>query len=236
MSLLSQCSAKKKRYSSDSDLSFDFETPSLSGLDDAADGKSLDGPRNAAQKRVCPSASGSNDSFPYNKKLKQSTDTALRESSPDDEEEEEGARRELMDIGVRVLEKREVDAMTGAVCDGLGSGAYGSCCKTVEPHTQQEVVIKIFLNDDIDSLLMEAKNLHQLQMWSVQRLMGVCIDTCYLLIYFAGNTADHYLEKPFSFVEAATIFLQVGRALRIIMQKGFTHNDLKGNNACVSDD
>ena len=54
------------------------------------------------------------------------------------------------------------------------------------------------------------------------------------MTYFAGNTADHYFEKPFSFVEAATIFLQVARALREIIHRGFTHNDLKGNNVCVS--
>ena len=143
-------------------------------------------------------------------------------------------RRELKEIGVRILEKEEVEAMTDSVCQYLGAGSYGSCTKTVDPHTQEEVVVKTF-KSNFDDLLIETKNLHQLQIPGVQRLMGVCVDTCQLLTYFAGDTAIRYFEKDVPFVDAATVFLQIARTLKGITTRGFTHNDLKHDNVCVSD-
>ena len=149
------------------------------------------------------------------------------------EDKKDKIRRELKDIGVRILEKDEIEAMTDSVCQYIGAGAYGSCTKTVDPHTQQELVIKSF-QDNFEDLLIETKNLHKLQIPGVQRLMGVCVDNCQLLSYFAGNIALHYFRKGVSFVDAATVFFQIAQALRNMVRKGFIHNDLKGDNVCVS--
>ena len=143
-------------------------------------------------------------------------------------------RSKLKKIGVRILEK-EVKAMTDCVCQYLGAGAYGSCIRTVDPHTQKQVVVKTF-NDDYHSLFLETKNLHRFQIGGVQRLMGVCIESCQLLTYFAGDTAINYFEKNVPFVDAAIVFLQTARTLKNITTRGFTHNDLKYDNVCVSDE
>ena len=170
--LFSPSSAKKKRYARDDDASLDIESPCLSGEDKGNEGRRLDGQRNQAKKRSCPSLSGSEDSCPCNKKLKQFADTASRTKPFDDEE------RDLKAAGVRIMEKREVDAMTNTGYEVLGEGMFGSCIKAVDPDTQREVVIKTFHDNCIDRFFMEVMNLQYLQIPGVQHLMGVCVDTC----------------------------------------------------------
>ena len=82
-------------------------------------------------------------------------------------------RRELKELGVRILEKEEVEAKTRCECEFLGAGTQGSCTRTVDPRTHQQVLIKN-CKDKFKDLVIEAKNQHQLQMPGVQRLMGVC--------------------------------------------------------------
>ena len=96
--------------------------------------------------------------------------------------------RELKEISVRILEKKEMEIKTDSVCQYPGAGLHSSCTKTVNHHTQQEVVVKT-LKDNFDALLIETKNLRQLQIPGVQCLMGKCVDTCQLLTYFAGDIA-----------------------------------------------
>lgn len=152
------------------------------------------------------------------------------------EEDIEKVRSEFRDMGVRVLEEREVDAMKDELCETLASGAFGQCDKALDPHTRQQVVIKTFVGNVYDNLVTEVKNLHHLQMVGVQRLMEVCVDTCQMLSYFAGTTAEQYFREPVPFGDAVTIFLQLARALQGIIARGFTHNDINGSNICVSDE
>ena len=143
----------------------------------------------------------------------------------------------LKEMGFCVLEKEEVEAMSGSLHQSVIAGSLGNCIKTVDPRTYQQVVIKN-LNGNFNCLFTELRTLHQLQMPGVQRLMGVCSDTCQLLTYYAGHTALHYFMNAVPFVgvfDAANIFLQIARALKAIIDRGFTHNDLKDNNVCVSD-
>ena len=69
----------------------------------------------------------------------------------------------------------------------------------------------------------------------VQRLMGVCVDKCQLLTYYARHSAFWYFMKTVPFVDTVTVFLLIARALQDIIGRSFTHNDLN-NNVCVSKD
>lgn len=62
----------------------------------------------------------------------------------------------------------------------------------------------------------------------------MCVETRQLITRFAGVTADKYIETASSFADAVNISLQVSRTLQRINQRGFTHNDVKENNVCVS--
>ena len=45
-------------------------------------------------------------------------------------------RRELKEIGVRILEKEEVESMTGSVCQYLGSEVYSFCTSRKRDNSQ----------------------------------------------------------------------------------------------------
>lgn len=61
--------------------------------------------------------------------------------------------------------------MTGSECRSLGAGTYGSCCKTRNPRTGEELMIKVFPVAALDDFLIEAENLKALQhLAGVQRL------------------------------------------------------------------
>lgn len=61
--------------------------------------------------------------------------------------------------GIHLLQEAEVVQMTGLVRDDLGAGAFGSCFKTLDPRTQEELVIKTFADNALDTLVDEAINL-----------------------------------------------------------------------------
>ena len=177
LDLFSPCSAKRRRYT-DPPSGIESPCPCLKGEAEGAEGKGPDGPRNPPKAMLRPSPSSTDESCSSNKKPKHSSDTAPRRHLSSEEKKAAMVLRKIEDLGVPILEKGEVEAMTSAVCEPLGSGAYGSCCKTVDPHTQQEVVIKTFLGGDFDNFVTEVMNLQQCQMAGVQRLLGVCVDTC----------------------------------------------------------
>ena len=96
-------------------------------------------------------------------------------------------------------------------------------------------VVKTFFDDRVDDLLHEVVCLQRLQQAGVQRVMGVCIDTQQLLTYYAGKEADHYFEKcGVSYGDKLSVFLQLAHTLQGVVNKGFTQNDLKIDNVCVS--
>ena len=163
--------------------------------------------------------------------LKQTPITSWKENVDD----EMMIVRELKDIGVRVLEKHEVDAMTTAGEEFIGFGGFGDCVMAVDSHTQQQLVFKSFFDNNLDRLLIETKILHQLQMANVQRLVGVCVETCQLISHFAGDTAAEYFVNYVPLTDQVSIFLQVARTAQRIIEAGFTHNDYKRENVCVSD-
>ena len=140
---------------------------------------------------------------------------------------------ELRYLGVRVFEKREVKVMTDALCNVQGRGGFGSCIKTVDPHTHHHLLIKTFFDKSLHCLLEETKKLFQVQMDGVQRLVGVCVDNCQIISHFAAVTVDDYFKNLVPLSDAAAIFLQVTRTCSRIMEKGFTHNDLHMGNVCV---
>ena len=142
-------------------------------------------------------------------------------------------KTELRSMGVRVLEKHEVKAMTDVQHDMLGNGLFGVCVKTVDPLTKQELVIKTFFGENLHSMLNEAKCLFHLQMKGVQRLVGVCVDDVSIISHFAGEAAKWYFFDTVPLADGATIFLQVCQTLRRIVQRGYNHNDLHEGNVCV---
>ena len=212
------------------------QTPSLQEEDSAAHKNKVDGHRNLVKKRSCSSTPDTSESLRKNIKKKQSTITSHEENVQLIKTDKEKIACELRELGVHVLEKREVEAMSVGVCDTLGWGAQGSCIKTVHPHTRQHLVIKTFFHDDVDSLVQETMALQVLQMPGLQRLIGVCVETCQIVTLFAGMTADKYFEKHVSLADAVTVFLQLAKTSKNIVEKGFTHNDMKSNNVCVSDE
>ena len=222
---------KKKMLSDDSNASNDNEMPSLNAADPGTEGKRCDGQRDPAKKRSRSSASDCKEPLRQNKKLKHSTVTSQKEHV----DCKELIVRELRDIGVRVLEKREVDAMTAAGEEFIGFGGFGDCMKAVDPLTQQQLVFKSFHNNDLDKLLIEAKNLQHFQMVNVQRLVGVCVETCQLISHFAGDTVVEYFTNYVPLADQVSIFLQVARAAQRIVETGFTHNGYKRDNVCVCD-
>ncbi|KAK8374087.1 hypothetical protein O3P69_015588 [Scylla paramamosain] len=131
------------------------------------------------------------------------------------------AKRKLQLVGVPLLRRRQ--------------GSYGSCFKTVSPRTQEELVIKTFSRDKLPELVKEATSLSKLQLPGVQRLVGVCVETRQLITPFAGVTLkDYMLNKAPSFADAVSVHLQMCRTLQRMHRQGYTHNDIKADNVCVS--
>ena len=222
---------KKKRLSDDNDASHDSRTLSLceSNSDDE---ERPDGHRNSAKKRSCSLVSDCNESLRQSKKLKQTTVTSHKENKVRKIHRQKIIDG-LKDMGVRIFEQQEVRVMTTALHVVIGSGVYGSCIKTVEPDTQQQLVIKTFFDRDLNDLINETENLVQLQMEGVQRLVGVCVDDCQIISHFAGIVLYKYFNNPVPLPDAATIFLQLARTCRRVLEKGFTHQDLHEGNVCV---
>ena len=146
---------------------------------------------------------------------------------------EERARHYLARLGVRLLKEKTVRKMVSLGDQSLGSGAYGSCCKGVDPHVGKELVIKTFRNNDLRSFVNETRCLHRLQGHGLQRLVGVCMETRQLVSRFAGQTAADYFQSGARFTHALRVILQVARAVRSVHEAGYTHNDIKDNNVCV---
>ncbi|KAK8405480.1 hypothetical protein O3P69_001809 [Scylla paramamosain] len=113
----------------------------------------------------------------------------------------------------------------------LASGSNGSCHLAVDPNTRQPLVIKTFPRHGLDGLATEAINMHELQ------LPGVCVPTRHFITRFAGITVPQYfvLTKP-SFADAISVFLQIARTLQQMLEKGFAHNDIKGDSVCIQVD
>ena len=215
-----------------SDVS-DNRTPSLCGADPTAERTRLDGHRNLANKRPCSSASDCYKSLEKKIKVEQTTGTWQEENGEAIKSEQQKIIDELRDIGVRVLGKRDVKVMTDAFCEVLGEGSYGSCIKTVDPHTHNHLVIKTIFNEDFNNFFDETKNLFKLQMAGVQRLVGVCVEDCQIISHFAGVTLEEYFNNTVPLADATAIFLQVMRTMQRIAEKGYMHNDLHTRNICV---
>lgn len=115
----------------------------------------------------------------------------------------------------------------------LGVGSYGSCCRVKDPDTGQVLVIKTFTGNDLNSLTKEAEALNMLQMDGVQRLVGVCVKTRQLVSHFAGKTLKYYSTERTPLLDSLSVIKQVAETLQRIHLKGYTHNDIKGNNVCV---
>ena len=147
--------------------------------------------------------------------------------------EEMQAQRCLHQCGVPLLTKRDVEDMTSAGLQSLGSGTYGSCHKVVDPNTLKPLVIKTFSEDGLKELVTEAVNLHELRLPGVQELVGVCVHTRQIVTHFGGNTADQFFETKPSMADTSSVFLQITRTVQNMLEKGFAHNDIKGNNVCV---
>ena len=166
--------------------------------------------------------------------MKQTTVTSHQEHNERFMNEKQKITAELRAAGMRVFEQREVKEMSDALCEVLAAGAFGSCIKTVDPHTHHLLVVKTFFIEDLDNLLRETKNLLQVQMDGVQRLVGVCVEGCQLISHFAGVTLEEYFKNTVPLPDAADIFLQVTRTCKRIREKGFAHDDLHECNVCVS--
>lgn len=54
------------------------------------------------------------------------------------------------------------------------------------------------------------------------------------MTHYAGKTADQYFSWLRPLGDKVSVLLQVARALQALLQRGYTHNDLKGNNVCVA--
>lgn len=120
----------------------------------------------------------------------------------------------------------------------IGHGSYGKCCTVFNPYTSQQLVIKTFYartkKQALDALVMEAKLLKAMQCEGVQRLVGVCVQTCELVTCFAGQNAKDYFRGGPSFADIVSVTLQLARILRRIHNLGYAHNDIKLQNVCVS--
>ncbi|MPC67743.1 Germinal center kinase 1 [Portunus trituberculatus] len=141
--------------------------------------------------------------------------------------------RQLARLGVPLLPRKLVKEMVGLVPQRLSRGVFGSCYKGVDPRTGKTVVVKTFKKIALHSLLKETVCLQQLQGRGVQRLVGVCVQTCQLVTRFAGTTAEIYFRFQASLPHSLSVILQVARAVRGLHQAGFAHNDIKSDNVCV---
>ena len=145
--------------------------------------------------------------------------------------------RLLHQQGIRLFKTDDVKAIKTLGTKLLGSGSYGSCHLALHPNTRQPLVIKTFPRHSLDDLATEARNMHELRLPGVQRLVGVCVPTRQLITGFAGTTLNKYFRqtKP-SFADAISVFLQISTTLQQMHDKGFSHNDIKDDNICVQVD
>ena len=145
--------------------------------------------------------------------------------------------RFLHQQGIRLFKTDDVKAIETQGTKLLGWGASGSCHLAFDPSTRQPIVIKTFPRDSLDDLATEARNMHELRLPGVQRLVGVCVPTRQLITGFAGTTLNKYFRqtKP-SFADAISVFLQISTTLQQMHDKGFSHNDIKDDNICVQVD
>jgi len=70
--------------------------------------------------------------------------------------QEKKARQSLLIRGICLLQKAEVMQMIGSVRECLGGDVNGFCIKTIDPRTQEELVIKTFGDNALDTLVDEA--------------------------------------------------------------------------------
>lgn len=222
----------------------------------------LNTPRTPATKRTCPLSSPSTDCCPEGKRLKVEaeslslslpksngvTETSVKSfslpkksvkgtsdiESDIDSESPDNVEAALRALGVRVLGRQEVRAMTGVRCEVLGEGAFGSCIKTQHLDTGAPLVIKTLYRGDLRAVLEEASNLHHLQVEGVQRLVGVCVQDAQIVSHFAGEALDQYFYgRQVPLHDAAAVFVQVCRALQRVVSLGYIHADLHAGNVCV---
>ena len=127
----------------------------------------------------------------------------------------------LRALGVRVLGRQEVDAMTGVRCEVLGHGSFGSCIMTQHPNTGAPLVIKTLYKGDLRGLLKEASNLHHLQVEGVQRLVGVYVQDVQIVSHFAGKAVNQYFQRRrIPLQDAAAVFVQVCCTLQHVVGRG----------------
>ncbi|MPC80572.1 Dual specificity testis-specific protein kinase 2 [Portunus trituberculatus] len=149
-------------------------------------------------------------------------------------EEESPVRRYFIEQGLPLLEEQQISQLTNYYQESIGRGSYGWCCRTRVPGTGQEVVVKTFCRDALEDLFTEVSVLQSLQVVGVQRLVGVCVETCQMVTCCAGQIAKDFLASPLTrFKDAVSVCLQVARTLRKIHLRGVAHNDIKANNVCV---
>ena len=149
---------------------------------------------------------------------------------------EKETARLLRHQGIPLLKTSDVKDIASLGTKLLGSGTYGSCHLAVDPNTRQQLVIKKFPRHSLDDLATEATNLHELRLPGVQRLIGVCVPTRQMVTGFAGTTLSKYFLTQPSFADAISVFLQISTTLQQMINKGFSHNDIKGDNICVQVD
>lgn len=83
----------------------------------------------------------------------------------------------------------------------------GSCCKVLNRHTGQAVVIEASSRDALKVPAREATILIKLQVAAVQRLVGVCVKIRQLASHVAGMTAKKYLKNTRLLLSAHSVFL-----------------------------
>ncbi|KAK8407728.1 hypothetical protein O3P69_002344 [Scylla paramamosain] len=174
-------------------------------------------------------------------KVQQQSDEKKEHTKPDSSKkrlstEEAQAQQRLHQHGVPLLTRRDVEDMSSAGHQSLGSGTYGSCYKVVDPNTLKPLVVKTFSEDGLQELVTEAINLHELRLPGVQDLVGVCVHSRQIVTHFGGTTADQFFETKPSFADTVSVFLQISRILQKMLERGFAHNDIKGNNVCIQVD
>ena len=138
--------------------------------------------------------------------------------------------------GIPLFRSSYVQDISSLGLQSLGSGSYGACFKAIHPNTLKPLVIKTFPANSLDDLVVEAINLQQLQLFGVQRLVGVCVKTRQIITEFGGSTAERYFSTKPHFADTISVFLKISRILQRILRKGFAHNDIKGDNVCVQTD
>lgn len=111
--------------------------------------------------------------------------------------------------GIRVLEKGWVDDVLRAAPTTLGAGAFGSCVKVSDLHSETKLVIKTFSRRPLEHLAAEALKLQRVQLPGVQRLVGVCADSHQLVTQYAGKTLMEHFRTPTSLVNFKKDFVSV---------------------------